>query len=802
MANQIQDFGEKIGGAKKDLWKIRGLNTTDLEDITDREILKFVTKDNIFPVPDYVALVENGMDPVCAYYIKEVRNKCGAKLPKTATREDAERFIAFLTDVKEVCLDTLTISDAKYFFNRLFINRGYYTGGYNGWTEKARKAPGLDNKLAKFAQLGNSNYKWSAFEAEAKLQNFPYDFDKNLKGVSIKHIEDKGYCLASGWRIISEFYPTEEALMEYVRKSKEDRAKSPKKDNSKGGSRQIVRPQLAHIQRTGPDVRNGKNITGEDILNTFKFRGGEFGNWNTQDDRQACLNYSYEALCDLAYTLNLPATAISKCGGDTPLAIAFGARGSGMASAHFEPTRVVINLTKLKGAGSLAHEWGHFLDLELGALCGGDSFLSNISISESNMKYPTVYAAFKHVMDVITSRPMRTDEIIEHYEKNYSRYANNLKIAVNNAYYYFTVQSGNRRKATEEEMAQYDTLLNQLLVNPTQEILTSLFTLYSQVKGKVIPKSSRDELEMRRVLCEETLTKWNKAKKGTIQEHTPITYTDYVEGARALDSKSSKAYFTLKPELFARAFECFIYDTLGFKSYYLVYGVHNNFYDDKKPYPEGEERLAINNAFKQLFDVIRLFVFSDKGFSNPHYSSLKQPVAARVKEQPKDLQETNPKCSSTKYNVTDLAELRKLIAEVPTWVPANMKIVGELTHRKALITRLKHLGIQVTVGPINKENCCGLVKSYNFTNNIVTLDEKAPSHKQLQGLAEVYILTLSHQKGGVFKNSLLIEGGILTLCKAMGLDVRIYCKSAKFNQLLNNPTSCQKYIETLQAYFK
>ena len=30
--------------------------------------------------------------------------------------------------------------------------------------------------------------------------------------------------------------------------------------------------------------------------------------------------------------------------------------------AHYEPARNVINLTRLKGAGSLAHEWGHALD--------------------------------------------------------------------------------------------------------------------------------------------------------------------------------------------------------------------------------------------------------------------------------------------------------------------------------------------------------------------------------------------------------------------------------------------------------
>ena len=33
----INDFGEKIGGARKDIWKLRGLMLEDLEDMTSGE---------------------------------------------------------------------------------------------------------------------------------------------------------------------------------------------------------------------------------------------------------------------------------------------------------------------------------------------------------------------------------------------------------------------------------------------------------------------------------------------------------------------------------------------------------------------------------------------------------------------------------------------------------------------------------------------------------------------------------------------------------------------------------------------
>lgn len=46
MAGVHEDFGEKIGGAKKDLWKDRGLYADDLEAMNEREAEKFVKKDN------------------------------------------------------------------------------------------------------------------------------------------------------------------------------------------------------------------------------------------------------------------------------------------------------------------------------------------------------------------------------------------------------------------------------------------------------------------------------------------------------------------------------------------------------------------------------------------------------------------------------------------------------------------------------------------------------------------------------------------------------------------------------------
>ena len=116
-------------------------------------------------------------------------------------------------------------------------------------------------------------------------------------------------------------------------------------------------------QRTAQDWRKGKDVTLEQFQDAFGFRGAAFGNWVSQGaggkDRQGMLNQAYDALMDLSDIIGVPPKAMSLNGS---LGLAFGSRGSGKFAAHFEPDMLVINLTKTRGAGSLAHEWFHALD--------------------------------------------------------------------------------------------------------------------------------------------------------------------------------------------------------------------------------------------------------------------------------------------------------------------------------------------------------------------------------------------------------------------------------------------------------
>ena len=139
-------------------------------------------------------------------------------------------------------------------------------------------------------------------------------------------------------------------------------------------------------KRIGGDYRNGRDISPQEFIDTFGFRGVQFGNWTNDLDRRNALNEAYDAFLDLAKVTNIEPKQLSLNG---TLGIAFGARGGGSAAAHYELHNVVINLTKTKGVGTLAHEWFHAVDNYLGRnYKGGTLSMITDNISTFRTTFP------------------------------------------------------------------------------------------------------------------------------------------------------------------------------------------------------------------------------------------------------------------------------------------------------------------------------------------------------------------------------------------------------------------------------
>ena len=208
------------------------------------------------------------------------------------------------------------------------------------------------------------------------------------------YISAKVKGIADEIKLKDDFSSSKEAF-DYIRENgdalrTEARAKSDEMKQSKkngGGTRKPTNDDIERMLRNivqgtriGKDYRNGKDVSAEDFMKEFGFRGVEFGNWATQKERQDHLNACYDALMDLADLIGISPKAVSLGG---KLAMAFGSRGHSSALAHYEPAKHVINLTKEHGAGCVAHEWFHAIDNYFG---GGVFGLRMKSAVEGNSR--------------------------------------------------------------------------------------------------------------------------------------------------------------------------------------------------------------------------------------------------------------------------------------------------------------------------------------------------------------------------------------------------------------------------------
>ncbi len=247
----------------------------------------------------------------------------------------------------------------------------------------------FDSREAAFAGLKSYLQKQSAAPKTDKATKFEVYSNYSQPGSGIivgKKIATHKYIdLKSGFKTASEaraFIREQQGWLEAELKQKK--------------TIQSVRTRTNN-PRIGKDHRNGKDVTPDHFAKAFGFRGVQFGNWVEQGKRQADLNEAYDGLLDLADILGINPKAISLNG---ELGLAFGARGTRGAKAHYEPGNVVINLTKRDGAGSLAHEWWHALDNHFAKRGDAGYFMTEAGKQNGSVR-KAVFEAFTSITKVL-----------------------------------------------------------------------------------------------------------------------------------------------------------------------------------------------------------------------------------------------------------------------------------------------------------------------------------------------------------------------------------------------------------------
>lgn len=408
---KIEDFGEEIFGARKHLAQLnRELRATDIGDWTDAEREQNVTKNTAFPKVDYKKEYADGKDREVLYFIKTLRDKLPTQplyplkslytpeqLPE-AKRQAQEDYLTTVSYVYQKAMQLEKPEDFKKFFNEVSAAK---LPKSDKILKDAKKVLDFDGRWGEYTyqrfQSKLEKNKFCFSDKEKLLSNYEiYKYDgKNVKrDEQLSKAYHKDYMNVSfgygkriflanneteanpdNWKqdtyfaiakskvdLIAMNIPSREALEEKLVAIEQEKPQT--ETAKKAGKKALKPPQLQHIRPTTEDYRQGKPVVEDDFMKdsstaTFPFRGVQFGNWTNQNDRQENLNMSFDAFKDLAKALHIHDEDVTLGG---QLAIAYGARGHSGAVAHYEPAENVINLTKMRGAGSLGHEWGHALD--------------------------------------------------------------------------------------------------------------------------------------------------------------------------------------------------------------------------------------------------------------------------------------------------------------------------------------------------------------------------------------------------------------------------------------------------------
>lgn len=451
-------------------------------------------------------------------------------------------------------------------------------------------------------------------------------------------------------QVVQQLFDTREAANEYLVRHAQEILET----NTTFGELDLPRPE--NTQRTGVARREG-DAKDSDFSRVFGFRGVEFGNWNNQVERQELLNDAFDGLMDLAEVLNIPPEALSLNG---ELALAFGARGQGLSSAkaHYESNRVVINLTKMNGAGSLAHEWWHAFDHYLSRQDGSassawiqhedgsrslnvkanpaDRFASHgFRVVKSGVR-EDVRNAFEKLMVTMFKKSQAYMEDTQAADEFVARSRDEVQDKLNSIRENLTKQLDPQyykrfnKPASADQLAEFDTaaeliITGQLLEtearnNPksrstfggyrhTNDALDKINEIFKKVRGRsgfnADFKGVLDYLRgsMSRYLGR--LKMLAEAQQSTTKYKS--VPTEFAMNAKELDQGRGSDYWTTPHEMSARAFQGYVEDKIAAKnarSPFLNYGPENvgilTPYGVKRPFPHGEERVAINQAFDDL----------------------------------------------------------------------------------------------------------------------------------------------------------------------------------------------------------
>lgn len=634
--NQLAyDVGQEVFGSRKDLAQLRDdLNSrlakgqsvrtvlSNLEGVDQGAAKKYCTKDNILQKFDWEAQKNAGVELPVAMMKKLVLDRIQPK-PDKDDPETRRQYAYAIEELHRILTPIKTMDELKSvrrgLYDRMRLETPKHLSEQENYLAYAKKkaaeeptASDLENK--KWNRITNkyepnpiTKKQWKA-EKQERVNQIE-------KTIHQWHLNAKNPYHVLGEKLTNFFTDSDSANRtidtvnkknpkwdDYLNPEAKEQAPKEKRDLKARWERKIDDPYF----RSG-----GRKLTvekPEDAVKQFGLRGVQFGHWVDDTSGKFHLQKASEAFQDMADTLGMKDKEVSLNG---RLAIAFGARGVGgkqAASAHYEPALRVINMTKEKGAGTLAHEWGHALDDIMADHAGVMGYASE---APEEMKHPEVRQAYTELMDAVYKGDgtHKGTEDFPSQQKIVSRYYPSRRKAV--------MEHGLKPELVKHFMDEHE----QKFANEEARLKKYLGTSYGASAEKKLKNLGRNKTRERNDLLHELM--YHEFKRtGAHPTHIsiPTEGSEYHNRMKAMDG-GSKPYYSTGREMFARVFESWMEHTLnakGTKNHYLVSGTSQKTMDawakmnaemgvdstNLPPFPNGSERTHMFEKMGKLMKAV------------------------------------------------------------------------------------------------------------------------------------------------------------------------------------------------------
>ena len=598
-----KEVGEHVFGSRADLAQLRSAD--DLTGMSNTEARRLVTKDRLAPSFDEAAFRSSGGTPGAAHLINYL---LGTIASKPDDSDEARRAYMHGLDLFTKTMERVTTVEGVVtaLQELMEISRGRVELHRTKDRREAERFPGGEAISHDYSDRARGDFtvtyvvlgtKPGTLEIRNGIKALGPRLAKML-GLERRAARSEAWAEAriAARKMDEAGWPEGEAAAPAA-ETAEEKAKPFRWEQHVSGKPERI---------DGPGVEKPDAAA---LAKEFQFANVQFGNWVSDDAAKHHLVAAHNAMRDLSEVLGITPEALT-FGGE--LAIGFGARGAGKARAHYEAGGKIINLTKFAGGGSLAHEWGHYLDNAIAerhqdqtrASTSGDAkFVSHNPGSSSLAMAPAVRQAFSALMTAIQGSRYSPTSYVQHATAlggkstdSYWSRSHELFARAWESYVQDKLEDNGRR--------------NSYLVDGTRE----QYATGRPVTGG--PRGSRHP-EVQAAIAEVNAhtDKVNKSIRAKKQEFLAQGAEDMQAHNDAIKEHAEQLNENKRLR----------------EKYKKLRSEGEVKTQHAQPYPQGEERAAINRAFEGLVGAIRgAGILAPKGDPIP-LKEPKQPTEAQAK---------------------------------------------------------------------------------------------------------------------------------------------------------------------------